>query len=80
MDTGRRGRGRGIARGRPRRGYWDGVFALADRVDRADPARANLAPLRTRINLLASAVGARLEADFWPHLRGVTVAWLANSR
>ena len=58
--------------------YWDGVFALADRVDRADPARANLAPLRTRINLLASAVGARLEADFWPHLRGVTVAWLAN--
>jgi hypothetical protein len=58
--------------------YWDGVFALADRVDRADPARANLAPLRTRINLLASAVGARLEADFWPHLRGVTIAWLAN--
>ncbi len=59
-------------------GYWDGVFALADRVDRADPARANLAPLRTRINLLASAVGVRLEADLWPHLRGVTVAWLAD--
>ncbi len=59
-------------------GYWDGVFALADRVDRADPARANLAPLRTRINLLASAVGARIEADLWPHLHGVTVAWLAN--
>ncbi|HMF35722.1 MAG TPA: hypothetical protein VKF17_03755, partial [Isosphaeraceae bacterium] len=58
--------------------YWDGVFALADGVDRADPARANLAPLRTRINLLASAVGARLEADLWPHLRGLTVAWLAN--
>jgi len=58
--------------------YWNGVFALADRVDRADPARANLAPLRTRINLLASAVGARLEADLWPHLRGITVAWLAN--
>jgi len=34
--------------------------------------------LRTRINLLASVVGARLEADLWPHLRGVTVAWLAN--
>ena len=59
-------------------GYWDGIFALADRVDRADPARANLAPLRTRINLLASAVGARLEADLWPHLRGLTVAWLAS--
>jgi len=58
--------------------YWEGVFALADRVDRADPARANLAPLRTRINLLASAVGARLEADLWPHLQGVTVALLAD--
>jgi len=58
--------------------YWERAFALADRVDRADPARANLAPLRTRINLLASAAGARLEADLWPHLRGVTVAWLAN--
>jgi hypothetical protein len=59
-------------------GYWDAVFALADRIDRADPARAKLAPLRTRINLLASAVGARLEADLWPHLRGVTAGWLAN--
>ncbi len=59
-------------------GYWDAVFALADRIDRADPARAKLVPLRTRINLLASAVGARLEADLWPHLRGVTFGWLAN--
>ena len=25
--------------------FWDGVFAAADRVDREDPARANLAPL-----------------------------------
>ena len=24
--------------------------------------------------------GARLEADLWPHLRGITVAWLANLR
>ena len=35
-----------LATGRDSR-YWDGAFALADRVDRADPARANLAPLRT---------------------------------
>ncbi len=34
--------------------------------------------MRTRINLLASAVGARLEADLWPHLQGVTVAWLVS--
>jgi hypothetical protein len=59
--------------------YWDGVFALADRVDRAAPARANLAPLRTRLNLLATAAGTRLEVDLWPHLRGITFCVLANA-
>src|SRR5262249_1071796 len=58
--------------------YWDFVFAVADRVDRVDPARAGLAPLRTRLNLLATAAGTRLEADLWPHLRGLTAALLAN--
>jgi hypothetical protein len=58
--------------------YWDRVFALADRVDRADPARADLAPLRVRLNLLAAASGARLEADLWPHLRGLTLGVLAD--
>jgi hypothetical protein len=58
--------------------YWDAGFALADRVDRADPTRAQLAPLRTRVNLLATAAGVRLEADLWPHLRGVTAGLLAN--
>ena len=60
--------------------FWDGVFAAADRVDRVDPARANLAPLRTRVNLLAAAAGARLEADLWPHLRGMTFALLTDPR
>ena len=60
--------------------YWDGVFALADRVDRAAPARANLAPLRTRLNLLATAAGTRLELDLWPHLRGITFCVLANAK
>ena len=59
--------------------YWDGVFALADRVDRAAPARANLAPLRTRLNLLATAAGTRLELDLWPHLRGITFCVLADA-
>jgi hypothetical protein len=59
-------------------GFWDDVFAVADRVDRADPARADLAPLRTRLNLLATAAGVRLEADLWPHLRGATFALLAD--
>jgi hypothetical protein len=54
--------------------FWDSVFALADRVDRADPAHAETAPLRSRINLFAAGAGARLEADLWPHLRGITVA------
>lgn len=58
--------------------YWDKVFAVADRVDRADPERANLAPLRTRLNLLATAAGARLELDLWPHLRGLTLGLLAK--
>jgi hypothetical protein len=47
-------------------------------VDRADPARAELAPLRTRLNLLAVARGVRLEADLWPLLRGVTAAALVD--
>ena len=59
--------------------YWDEAFAVADRVDRADPVRADLAPLRTRLNLLATAVGTKLEADLWPHLRGLTVGLLADA-
>jgi hypothetical protein len=57
--------------------YWEGVFSLADRVERADPVRANLAPLRSRVNLLATAAGASLEGDLWPHLKGVTAGVLA---
>ena len=42
----------------PGAAFWDSAFALADRVDRADPSRAGVAPLRTRFNLLAAAAGA----------------------
>src|SRR5262245_60285400 len=58
--------------------YWNLVFDVADRVDRVDPARRDLAPLRTRLNLLATTAGTRLEADLWPHLRGLTAALLTN--
>jgi len=51
---------------------WDAAFAWADRIDRADPARAQVAPLRTRLNLLAITAGVRLEVDLWPKLRGVS--------
>ena len=57
--------------------YWDSAFALADRLEKTVPDRAELAPLRTRLNLLTSASGARLEADLWPHLKGLTAGVFA---
>jgi hypothetical protein len=52
--------------------WWDRAFALADRIERVDSALGGLAPLRTRLNLLASGIGVRLESDVRPHLRGLT--------
>jgi hypothetical protein len=57
---------------------WERGFALADRIERADPAHAGVAPLRTRLNLLAAGVKVRPEVDLWPHLRGLTVAVLTD--
>lgn len=51
---------------------WDRAFAAADRAERVDPARARMAPLRTRLNLLALGAGIPFEADVRPHLRGVS--------
>jgi hypothetical protein len=56
------------------------LFALADQVDRTDPARARVAATRTRLNLLASAFGLRPEVDLWPHWKGITVAVSADAR
>jgi hypothetical protein len=58
---------------------WDRAFALADRVERADPAHAGVAPLRTRINLVASTVKVRPELDLWPHLRGLSGALVVDA-
>ncbi len=58
--------------------FWDSAFTVADRVDRADPARAELAPLRVRANLLAATAGVRPEVDLWPHLKGVTACILGD--
>jgi hypothetical protein len=63
----------------PRPEAWDRTFALADRVERADPARAGLAPLRTRLNLIATAAGVRLETDLWPRLVGVSACLLPDA-
>ena len=57
---------------------WDQVFAVADRVERADPAKAGVAPLRTRINLVAATVKVRPELDLWPRLRGLSGALLVD--
>ncbi|WP_422925016.1 hypothetical protein [Singulisphaera sp. PoT] len=48
------------------------AFAWADRIERADPARAQVAPLRVRLNLLAATASVRPEVDLWPKLRGVS--------
>jgi hypothetical protein len=62
----------------PRPEAWDSAFAAADRLERTDPARAGVAPLRIRLNLLAAAAGVRPEVDLWPHLRGLSGCLLAG--
>ena len=62
----------------PRPEAWDSAFAAADRLERTDPARAGVAPLRIRLNLMAAAAGVRPEVDLWPHLRGVSGCLLAD--
>ncbi len=57
---------------------WASAFAAADRLERTDPTRAGVAPLRTRLNLLAAAAGVRPEVDLWPHLRGLSGCLLAD--
>lgn len=56
----------------------DAAFAWLDRVEKADPARAGVGPLRTRVNLLAAAARVRPEVELWPELRGLTVAVLVD--
>jgi hypothetical protein len=62
----------------PDASFWNSTFSLADRVDRADPSHGDAAPVRARLNLLAAGVGARLEADLWPHLRGLTACLMGD--
>lgn len=63
----------------PRASAWDRAFALADRVERVDPARARVSPLRVRLNLIATAAGLKLEADLLPHVRGVSLALVGQA-
>ena len=64
-----------VVRVDPSAGAWNRWFDLADRIERTDPERANIAPARLRLALAALAIGVRLEANVWPHLVGVA-AWV----
>jgi hypothetical protein len=66
-----------VALGRGGEGL-DTAFRLADRFEKADPGRAQVAPLRIRLNLLAAAARVRPDVDFWPVLQGVTGAVLVD--
>ena len=54
------------------------AFRVADRVEKVDPARENLAPLRLRLDLLARTFGIRTEDELLPHLKGMT-GWLGGN-
>jgi hypothetical protein len=53
---------------------WDSAFAIADRVEKADPTRAGVAPLRLRLSLIAGAAGLRPDVDLLPILTGISGA------
>ena len=56
---------------------WDAVFRIADLVEKVDPARENMAPLRLRLDLLARTLGIRTDGELLPHLKGIT-GWLGG--
>ena len=58
---------------------WEAAFDLADRVEKADPARQGVAPSRLRLDLIGRTLGLRVE-ELLPHLEGVA-GWVgADSR
>jgi hypothetical protein len=57
---------------------WDSLFALADRIEKLDPARATIASSQVRLDLLARLSGLRLENDLLTHLKGVS-GWVGSS-
>ena len=56
---------------------WDALFGLADRVEKLDPGRADVASVQIRLDLLARVVGVRAETDVLLHLRGVS-GWVGS--
>jgi hypothetical protein len=57
---------------------WEGIFRLADAVEKVAPDRARLAPARLRLGLLARTLGIPLEVEVLPHLRGLS-GWVGGN-
>ncbi len=51
---------------------WDRLFSALDRVEKADPGRAEATPWRVRLNGLASLAGLNPEATLFPKIRGLS--------
>jgi hypothetical protein len=56
---------------------WDEAFRFVDLVEKVDPARANIAPARLRLDLLARTLGLRIDGDLLPHLKGMS-GWIGG--
>ena len=52
---------------------------LLDRIEKADPSHAGVAPLRSRLNLLAAGVKIFPDQDLWPCLKGLTCVVMTDS-
>lgn len=50
----------------------DRLFVVFDQVEKSQADRANVAPARARLNLIAFGRGVNLETDFWPGLIGLS--------
>jgi hypothetical protein len=56
---------------------WSELFGLADRLEKVDRARAGVASISVRLDLLARLAGVRLETDLLRHLQAVS-GWLGT--
>ncbi len=57
---------------------WESLFALANRIEKVDPDRANVADLQLRLDLLARVSGINLQADLLGHLIGIS-GWVGST-
>ncbi len=51
---------------------WNSLFQVIDRVERVDPAYANVAPARLRLGLIFGRAKVRPDSDLYPVIQGVS--------